>query len=299
MKDSGNPLTVPQPEPGRSSEGGDARDQAVAGRFAFGKNWGRFLEVLDDEHIAEAERSLVAMLGEGALDGRSFLDVGSGSGLFSLAAARLGAERIHSFDFDPESVACTAELRRRYGPGTADWAVERGDILDDRYVEELGQWDVVYAWGVLHHTGDLDRALANAERTVAPEGRLFISVYNDQGLRSGLWTWTKRTYNALPRALKPLFAFAVMFPREVLFLGWSVLKLDPLGYVRGWTEYKRSRGMSHWHDLIDWIGGYPFEVAKPEQVFDFYTSRGLTLERLKTCAGRLGCNEFVFRRQGP
>lgn len=54
--------------------------------------------------------------------------------------------------------------------------------------------------------------------------------------------------------------------------------------------------MSLMHDLIDWVGGYPFEVAKPEEIFDFYHARGFVLQRLYTCGGGIGCNQFVFER---
>src|SRR3954453_10925637 len=144
-----------------------ADEVARGGRFEFGENWARFLAVVDESRIVEAERSLREMLGVERLDGRSFLDIGSGSGLFSLAAVRLGAERVHSFDFDPSSVGCTLELRRRYG-ADADWAVEQGSALDTAYLARLGTFDVVYSWGVLHHTGDMWRALGNVARLVAP-----------------------------------------------------------------------------------------------------------------------------------
>jgi 2-polyprenyl-6-hydroxyphenyl methylase/3-demethylubiquinone-9 3-methyltransferase len=52
--------------------------------------------------------------------------------------------------------------------------------------------------------------------------------------------------------------------------------------------------MSRWHDLVDWVGGYPFEVAAPEFVFDFYRERGFSLIQMKTCGGGLGCNQFVL-----
>src|SRR5215510_1899574 len=98
-------------------------------RFEFGKNWRRFLEGVRDEQIVTAESSLKRMLGVDSLAGLSFLDIGSGSGLFSLAARRLGA-RVHSFDYDPQSVACAAELRHRYFPGDGGWVVEKGSALD-------------------------------------------------------------------------------------------------------------------------------------------------------------------------
>jgi 2-polyprenyl-6-hydroxyphenyl methylase/3-demethylubiquinone-9 3-methyltransferase len=272
------------------------REVAEGERFEFGRNWTRFLEVLDDRRIAEAETSLRRMLDTDDLLGVRFLDVGSGSGLFSLAAARLGAQTVRSFDYDPNSVACTRELRRRYGPDSTEWTVELGSALDATYIRSLGRFDVVYSWGVLHHTGDMWNALANATEAVAPGGRLFISVYNDQGLRSHLWRTAKRWYNRLPPGWRLPYAVFIMGPREIVTLLKSVARGRPLDSVRGWTDYKSARGMSRWHDLIDWIGGYPFQVATPEAVFDFVASRGFTLERLKTCGGGLGCNEFVFRR---
>lgn len=269
---------------------------AEGDRFEFGENWRRFLAVLDDDRMAEAERSLVEMLKFPSLEGRSFLDLGSGSGLFSLAAMRLGAARVLSLDVDPSSVACTQEMRRRYMRDAENWAVERADILDDSRISTLGEWDVVYSWGVLHHTGDMYGALDRAAALVAPDGRLFISIYNDQGLRSRIWRRIKQTYNALPARLRVPFVVAVMAPRELLSAGAHTVALNPQGYVRSWTGYKRSRGMSRWHDLVDLVGGYPFEVAKPEEIFAFYRDRGFTLVSLVTCAGGVGCNQYVFER---
>jgi 2-polyprenyl-3-methyl-5-hydroxy-6-metoxy-1,4-benzoquinol methylase len=267
----------------------------VAGeRFEFGKNWNGFLSVLDESRIEEAMRSLEQMLGRGALVGRSFIDMGSGSGLFSLAAIRLGATRVHSVDIDPQCVACTLELKRRYFPRADHWTVERASVLDERHLDVLGRWDVVYSWGVLHHTGDMWKAMAHLERLVAPDGRLFIALYNDQGLKSRVWRAIKRLYNLLPPQTRPAFVIAVMGPREAVAAGVEIIRVRPMAYVRRWTEYKRSRGMSRWHDLVDWVGGYPFEVAKPDDVFRFYRDRGFQLRELVTRAS--GCNEYVFTR---
>jgi 2-polyprenyl-3-methyl-5-hydroxy-6-metoxy-1,4-benzoquinol methylase len=266
-------------------------------RFEFGENWRRFLDVLDEQRIAEAERSLREMLGTDSLAGRSFLDIGSGSGLFSLAARRLGAERVHSFDFDPASVACTRALRQRYFADDPGWTVEQGSVLDRQFVTALGRWDVVYSWGVLHHTGAMWDAIGNAQGAVANGGTFFLSIYNDQGLKSRIWTAVKGAYNRLPAGLRTPFTVLVMGPRELAGFSLAVLQGQPARYVRSWTDYKRTRGMSRWHDIVDWIGGYPFEVAKPEQVFGFLHARGFELERLLTCAGGLGCNQYVFSRR--
>lgn len=183
-------------------------------RFAFGANWSRFLSVLDDDRIAEAEKSLQNMLGVTDLKAKTFLDIGSGSGLFSLAARRLGA-KVHSFDYDKQSVACTAELKRRYFDGDAAWQVEQGSALDTEYMRQLGQFDVVYSWGVLHHTGAMWIGIENASRRVTNSGRLFIAIYNDQGLKSHGWWLVKYLYNKLPWPLDTLYAYSLgpYYPR--------------------------------------------------------------------------------------
>lgn len=265
--------------------------ESDAERFAFGENWTRFLRSVDERRVVEAEASLREYLGVERLEGRRFLDVGCGSGLFSLAARRLGAS-VRSFDYDHDSVACTLALRGQFRPDDTGWTIEQGSVLDEGFLRSLGTHDVVYAWGVLHHTGDLRRAMTNVAACVDTGGSLFVAIYNDQGVWSRVWLKVKRLYNRLPAWLRPAYVVAVMAPRESLRFVWS-----PLRYVRSWTEYAKQRGMSRWHDLVDWVGGYPFEVARPEEVFEFYKARGFTLERLRTCGGGLGCNQFVFRRR--
>lgn len=258
-------------------------------RFAFGANWSNFGRSIDEARIDEAYDSLRAQLGD--LNGLRFVDVGCGSGLFSLAALRLGAKAIYAFDYDDDSVRTTRALLERCAP-SGGWTVERGDVLDPGYVRSLGEADVVYSWGVLHHTGNMAEAWANVATLVAPTGRLFISIYNDQGWKSLMWTKIKRSYARVPPALRSLYVVLIMAPGELVSAAFH----GPREYVRLWKEYKHNRGMSRWHDLVDWVGGYPFEVAKPEEVFDFFRDHGYSLEWMSTCAGHLGCNQFVLRR---
>jgi 2-polyprenyl-6-hydroxyphenyl methylase/3-demethylubiquinone-9 3-methyltransferase len=272
-----------------------SREVANGQRFEFGKNWSAFLSVLDDERIAKAEQSLREMLECNSLAGKTFLDIGSGSGLFSLAARKLGA-KVHSFDFDSNSFACTKELRRRYFADDSDWRIEQGSALDAEYLNSLGKFDIVYSWGVLHHTGEMWRALENAVIPTRAGGKLFIAIYNDTGSQARRWHWIKQTYCRLPQVLKIPFAIATILPDEGKNILRSILNLRPQDYIRSWTNYKTGRGMNRWHDIIDWVGGFPYEYASVDRIFEFYKQRGFTLLKVKSEGVGLGCNEFVFER---
>jgi 2-polyprenyl-3-methyl-5-hydroxy-6-metoxy-1,4-benzoquinol methylase len=259
-------------------------------RFGFGENWAHFLSVLNDERIEAAKSSLRSMLGVESLAGNTFLDVGSGSGLFSLAARALGAT-VHSFDYDPQSVACTRELRRRYFPEDPYWVVESGSVLDKDYLARLGRYDVVYSWGVLHHTGKMWQALENVLPLVKPGGRLFIAIYNTQPFISAYWIFVKRLYNRSSTVVQRLLGYGFfLFSAAQLLVADLLRGRNPVLRYRGTSV----RGMTVYYDAIDWIGGWPFEVAKPEEIFRFVVAREFVLTQLVTCGGKHGCNEFVF-----
>lgn len=271
------------------------RQEIVSGqRFEFGANWARFLALLNEDRIGAAEESLRANLSAENLQGKKFLDIGSGSGLFSLAARRLGAE-VFSFDFDPASVRCTRELKARFFQDDNNWHVEAASVLDSDYMAGLGKFDIVYSWGVLHHTGNQWLAISNAAERVAEGGSLFIALYNDQGRTSRTWATVKKAYCSSPKPIKHVIT-ALALAR--LWGPTTVRDLFKGRFGASWREYGRDngRGMSPWRDVVDWVGGYPFEVSRPEEVFDFLHKKGFQLEKLRTCGGGLGCNEFVFSK---
>lgn len=252
-------------------------------RFEFGKNWKFFLKKLNKDRIQQAENSLKIMLGVSDLVGKTFLDVGSGSGLFSLAAKNLGAN-VTSFDIDKSSVWCATELKNQFHKTASDWKIIHGSVLDKKFLANLGKFDYVYSWGVLHHTGHMWKALENVIDLVKQDGILFIALYNRQQFASKYWTFVKKIYNKFP-ATRPLLVL-------IHFL-YPTLPSVILKYLQ---NQKIPRGMSIFHDLLDWLGGYPFEVSSPNEIFNFYKTKAFTLTQLKTVGGKLGCNEYVFRK---
>jgi len=261
-------------------------------RFEFGKNWSLFLETLDEERMREARGSLCQFLGAQDLNGRTFLDIGSGSGLFSLAAKQLGSS-VRSFDYDANSVKCTETLKQRYFPGAKDWEITPGSILDRAFVESLGSFDICYSWGVLHHTGHLWHALFNAQIPVKKGGLLFVAIYNDEGIVSAFWKIIKRLYcsHPAPRALLTAMFFSIFFLAGLL-ADIAGLK-NP---AKRYEEHKKHRGMSLVHDWRDWLGGYPYEVATHETVASFLGNLGFEQVVFKKPPIGFGNNQFVFRK---
>jgi 2-polyprenyl-6-hydroxyphenyl methylase/3-demethylubiquinone-9 3-methyltransferase len=261
--------------------------------FKFGRNWQRYVaDHLTAERRDTARRSITDLLGD--ISGQTFLDIGAGSGLFSACALELGAARIVSLDVDADSVASCRRLREAAG-APDHWQVLEGSILDAAVVERLEPADVVYSWGVLHHTGDMWTAIDNAAKLVKAGGRLCIAIYNDAPGRrlftTPRWVAIKRSYNHAPRPVQRLM--------EVGYEAFWWLNQMRRGHNprRAAAEYRKERGMAVRTDLVDWLGGYPFEYASTDDIVAFCEARGLRTEHVKRLDARdIGNNEFVFTR---
>ncbi len=261
--------------------------------FIFGKNWQVFLAGLNEKRIIEAEESLIQFLGgREKIRGKSFVDIGCGSGLFSLAAFRLGAKKVISVDVDKYSIACVAHLRKTVEIPDK-WEIRHGSVLNPDFLKSLGTFDIVYSWGVLHHTGDMYQALINIVPLVKNVGRLYIAIYNDNNKllegTSSFWLRLKKFYNGQSGKAKKLI--------EALYtayyvLGLTVSGVNPAQYIR---QYHTLRGMDFTTDIKDWLGGYPYEYASVQTITSFYKKLGFTRKKF-TQARSIGCNEFLFVR---
>lgn len=256
--------------------------------FSFGRNWLKFLERLDEETIALAEASLRRSFAGASLDGESFLDLGSGSGLFSLCALRLGAGSVVSVDIDPNSVAC-AETLRRDAPRSERWTILRGSVLDDALLEAVGPSTRVYSWGVLPFTGAMWLAVERALTLVSPGGLFALALYTPPR-RPRVHRALKRTYNRLPRAARP--AMATAYAAGVLGYKAAFQRTNPVRYVRGYR--RNERGMTFWRDVEDWLGGLPWEFATTEEVVAFVERRGFEVVQVLE-QGSGGNNEYLLR----
>jgi SAM-dependent methyltransferase len=252
-------------------------------RFTFGQNWLRFSELLDERRIADAEANLQRLLDLHSLEGRSFMDVGAGSGLFSIAAARLGARPVVALDRDEQ---CLAAIRGNCERFLADDAhivqVRQADVLQR---ESLGSdaADIVYAWGSLHHTGAMWRAIENASSLCCGGGLFVLAIYNRTAF-SELWLAAKRMYAAAPSAVGLAMAAALCGTRAVLRL------------IRGRHPLRTGRGMNVWYDAVDWLGGLPYECATSDELVRFVERLGFVEVRARLTR-RSGCNELTFQRR--
>ena len=248
--------------------------------FEFGKNWSAYSETISDNDINSAKDQLRHLLGLQDLNGKSFLDIGCGSGIHSLSALKLGAATVHAIDIDPNSVNTTRKVLEKYWEND-NYKIEQQNIFEVNK-DSFPQFDIVYSWGVLHHTGDMWNAIDMATQLVKPEGLFAIAIYRKTGLCK-FWQWEKKLYTDSPQFIKTFLVW--------IFIGMKMLR-DLLRFKNPFKKIRRhsdkKRGMKWYYDVIDWLGGYPYESASPEEIESFFSDRGFSLKHAFKTRKRLG-----------
>jgi len=258
--------------------------------FSFGKNWASFMRAnFSEERVNISIQHLLNFLELNNLSEKYFLDIGCGSGLHSLAALRANAKRIVSLDVDPYSVETTKKVREMYG-SPSQWEVFHGSILDMDFVSQLAPSDIVYSWGVLHHTGDLWQAMRNAASLLKNGGLFYIAIY-EKTEKSDYWIKVKKRYNRSSSIVKRLMELEYVWNTFFRTISPRGIR-DSIEYIK---NYKKSRGMEFWTDVKDWLGGWPYEPATLEEVCSF-CEKELGLEKVKVKTGEANI-EYLFKRK--
>jgi len=252
--------------------------------FKFGANWASYSEQATDEKVEEAIQSLEDLFGKGTLNGKSFLDIGCGSGLFAIAAARLGAYPIIGIDADPVSIKTSQENAQRWLDDAEHVSFLEASVLDGQQMAALGKFDIVYSWGVLHHTGDMKLAIEYAAHRVNPTGQMMIAIYNKH--------WTSPVW----KAIKWLYNYSGRVGQQVLTGLLSPVIFIAKWVVTGKNPRRMRRGMDFKHNVIDWVGGYPYEYASMEKIRDMLEGLGFQIIKIKPANVPTGCNEFIAKR---
>lgn len=254
-------------------------------RFAFGENWRNFSKRLTNEDYLNAKKSVQKLVGD--LSGKTVLDIGCGSGLFSIAASALGAKKVVGFDYDQQCVSTAKDTLEHIRPWDSKIRADliefsANSILNSNLPFEPA--DLVYSWGVLHHTGDMYKAFEASARLVAKKGTLAIAIYNKH-FTSPVWKMIKYTYVKSPAIIKKLLIWLVF-----------IVKIPAVMLTSRRNPFSKERGMNYYHDIVDWVGGYPYEYASVDEVTKFFEQRGFKLTKLVKTRGFTGCNEFVFEK---
>lgn len=254
-------------------------------RFEFGKNWKNFLTAVSESEIKKAEEDIKEWLGTESLTGKRIIDIGSGSGIHSFAFYKMGAKEIVSFDYDDDSVEATNKMWQIAGSPN-NWKVIQGSILDEEFCKKPGFFDIVYSWGVLHHTGNMWKAIENAISLVQPDGIFWISIYQ-KGTGYTKALDLKKKYNNSSFIEKKIMIYSHIFK----MIGHKILNgKNPFK----WNQ-KTSRGMNTYHDLVDWLGGLPYEVATKEEITTFCQSKNLKLKKTIPFPEG-GCSIYLFTK---
>lgn len=273
----------------------DQSDLELNSHFPFGDNWAQYSKHVTDEHLMYAVNDLQRLLGVSTLVGKTFCDIGCGSGIHAVAAAKMGA-KVTALDIDPISTATAISLAKKFG--VSHLLTVGNDSIFDHMLPK-SHFDVVYSWGVLHHTGAMWKAIEEAIKLVSlsSEGVFAVALYRKTRLCS-LWKIEKKFYNSSPKFIQVSIRIFMTTLMDVAHL----LRLRSPLKVR--SEYRKNRGMSHKHDIHDWLGGYPYESVQDTELKKFLTERNFDLERSflrfpdKIPMGIFGsgCDEYVFKR---
>lgn len=253
-------------------------------RFDFGKNWQSYSHnALTPERIEQARQDFRQLVDGIDLQNKHFIDIGFGQGLSLIVASEMGASTL-GIDIDELNILALKTTLKLMG-STKLPKVQVESILNPSFVgENKGRFDIVHSWGGLHHTGNMRQALVNSCSLVADNGYFICSIYN-QHWSSFLWKGVKWSYNYMPPMLQPLMVW--LFYPIIYLAKWIVTGKNPK---------RKQRGMDFYHDVVDWVGGYPYEYASEHQIQKMVSEQGFKMLAVFPARVPTGANEYIFRK---
>lgn len=259
-------------------------------QFDFGQNWKEYSEnVLDNTRLNQARIAFDELTHDISFEGKTFVDIGFGQGM-SLIIATEKAEKTVGCDINPKCDQVLKANQKVFSKSTKEIPTVVGSILEPKVVEAIlaknndEKYDIVHSWGVLHHTGDMMAAVKHATSLVKPNGYFILAIYN-RHWSSLPWLFIKWAYCKSPKFIQKLF-IGIFYP-----IIWLAKFL-----VTGKNPNIKERGMDFYYDVVDWVGGYPYEYASIDEMNIIMKNFGFKCLKSVSPPTPTGCNEFVYQK---
>ena len=247
---------------------------------------GKFYDVVWTEYLPEynaSETHWKIFYSPQDIEGKSVLDAGCGTGIFSIIFARNGAASVLGIDISEGSLETAKALKTKFDLENASF--QKQDMLDLPFADE--SFDIVWAWGTVHHTTDPFKAMSELIRVLRAEGSILLAVYTrtrvtflHEIIRKALVRTPRKTWKALSKIL--------------------ALVLSPVVYF--FKKREKSRKGEKLEELImDWYFVPIRHYYYPEEIKVFLEEQGFTIEKYLPASGRFNStSNFIYKaRKDP
>lgn len=246
---------------------------------------GSFYDVVWTEYIPEydaSEKHWLLFFTPDEVKGKSVLDSGCGTGIFSIIFAKNGAGQVTGIDISPGSLGTAEGLKQKFGLSNARF--EQQDMLHLPYPDAC--FDIVWAWGTVHHTTDPLGAIDGLIRVLKPGGSILLAIYKKtkvtwihEAIRKTLVRTPRRSWNALAKIMA--------------FFGTPIV----------WTFKRREKarqGETLSELILDWYFVPIRHYYKPDEIRTFLEGKGFKIENYLAHSGRFNSSSnFIFKARKP
>ena len=215
--------------------------------------------------------------------GKKVLDAGSGSGMVSIAFAVMGAS-VTGVDITSKCIENGRKRAKAFG-------VECRFVQSDLTMLDLHEdFDIIYSWGVLHHTADAKASFFRLVEHLRPGGEIIIAVYLRTAF-SSFWNFSRVFYQSSPGFAKTAFRRSA----SVLLNGYDAVRKALMK-----KERYMLRGTSNEELVNDWFGVPHRTFHTYTEVYEWFREKGLDYRLVNPATGRFkSTSNFVVRGSRP